>query len=83
MKKFFIAALLIVTVATSGFVSAQEPTAAERQGRAFIEALSTGDRAKVRSFLEANFPSERLGNDGAAFLTMLPAITTILAATKS
>jgi CubicO group peptidase (beta-lactamase class C family) len=61
MKKFFIAALLTVTVATSGFVSAQELSPAERQGRAFIESLSTGDLTKVRSFLEANFRSESLG----------------------
>jgi CubicO group peptidase (beta-lactamase class C family) len=60
MKIFFIAALLTLTVASSGFVSAQEPTPAERQGRAFIEALSTGDRAKLRKFVEANFSGEML-----------------------
>lgn len=41
-------------------VSAQNPTAAERQGRAFIEALSAGDRAKFRHFVEANFAGEML-----------------------
>jgi CubicO group peptidase (beta-lactamase class C family) len=59
ISKFFLFFLLSLT-AVAG-IPAQDPTAAERQGRAFIEALSTGDRAKVRSFVEANFSSEMLG----------------------
>jgi CubicO group peptidase (beta-lactamase class C family) len=50
---------LVFLTAVAG-ISAQDPTAAERQGRAFIEALSTGDRAKVRRFVEANFAGEML-----------------------
>ncbi len=53
--------LFLVTLTAAAGISAQDPTAAERQGRAFIAALSTGDRAKVRSFVEANFAGEMLG----------------------
>lgn len=53
--------LFLVSLTAVAGIFAQDPTAAERQGRAFIEALSTGDRAKVRSFVDANFNSEMLG----------------------
>jgi CubicO group peptidase (beta-lactamase class C family) len=53
--------LFLVSLTAVAGISAQDPAAAERQGRAFIEALSTGDRAKVRRFVEANFGSEMLG----------------------
>jgi CubicO group peptidase (beta-lactamase class C family) len=62
MKKFFIAALLTVTVATSSAVSAQERGPAERQARAFIEVISTGDLMKVRSFVEANCSAKLAAN---------------------
>jgi CubicO group peptidase (beta-lactamase class C family) len=41
-------------------VTAQDSAAAERQGRAFVEAISTGERAKVKSFVEANFAGNML-----------------------
>jgi CubicO group peptidase (beta-lactamase class C family) len=53
--------LFLVSLTAVAGISAQDPAAAERQGRAFIEALSTGDRAKVRRFVEANFGGEMLG----------------------
>ena len=59
ISRFFL--LFLVSLTTIIGISAQDPTAAERQGRAFLEALSTGDRAKVRRFVEANFSSEMLG----------------------
>jgi CubicO group peptidase (beta-lactamase class C family) len=58
ISRFFLLFLVSLT-AVSG-ISAQDPNAAERQGRAFIEAISTGDRAKVRRFVEANFSGEML-----------------------
>ncbi|HEX8735307.1 MAG TPA: serine hydrolase domain-containing protein [Pyrinomonadaceae bacterium] len=58
ISRFFLIFLVSLTVVTG--ISAQNPTAAEQQGRAFIEALSTGDRAKVRRFVEANFSGEML-----------------------
>src|SRR5215210_826942 len=51
----------VVSLTAVAGISAQDPTAAERQGRAFIEVLSSGDRAKVRRFVEANFAGEMLG----------------------
>ncbi|HEX8267656.1 MAG TPA: serine hydrolase domain-containing protein [Pyrinomonadaceae bacterium] len=59
ISRFILLFLVILTVVTG--VAAQDQTAAERQGRAFIEAISTGDRSKVRRFVEANFASEMLG----------------------
>jgi CubicO group peptidase (beta-lactamase class C family) len=53
--------LFLVSLTAVAGISAQDPAPAERQGRAFIEAISTGDRAKVRRFVEANFSSEMLG----------------------
>src|SRR5688572_16154013 len=49
--------LLLSLIALTSFVgvSAQDPAASERQGGAFIEAISARSRAKVRSFVEANF----------------------------
>ena len=58
ISRFFL--LFLVSLTTVIGISAQDPTAAERQGRAFLEALSTGDRAKVRRFVGANFSSEML-----------------------
>jgi hypothetical protein len=55
----FILLFLVSLTAVTG-AAAQDPTAAERQGRAFIEALSIGDRAKVRRFVEASFAGEML-----------------------
>jgi hypothetical protein len=52
--------VFLVWLTASAGISAQDPTAAERQGRAYIEVLSTGDRAKVRRFVEAHFSSEML-----------------------
>ncbi len=51
---------LVASTAVAG-IYAQDPTAAERQGRAFIEVISTGDRAKVRRFVEANFGGQMQG----------------------
>ncbi len=62
MRQLFRSCLLFfVTLTAASGIFAQDPTAAERQGRAYIEALSTGDRAKVRSFVEANFTGGLLG----------------------
>ena len=58
ISRFFLLFLFALT-AVAG-ISAQNPTAAERQGRAFIEAISTGNRARVRRFVEANFSGEML-----------------------
>jgi CubicO group peptidase (beta-lactamase class C family) len=62
MQKIFRSTLLLIIslTAVSG-ISAQDPAAAERQGRAFIEVLSTGNRAKIRSFVEANFGGQMAG----------------------
>jgi CubicO group peptidase (beta-lactamase class C family) len=62
MRQIFRSFLLfLVSLTAVTGVSAQDPMVAERQGRAFIEALSTGDRSKIRSFVETKFGSEMLG----------------------
>ena len=58
ISKFIL--LFLVSLTAAAGAAAQDPTAAERQGRAFIEAISTGDRVKVRRFVEANFAGEML-----------------------
>jgi CubicO group peptidase (beta-lactamase class C family) len=52
--------LFLITFAAVSAVAAQDPAAAERQGRAFIGVISSGDRAKLKSFVEANFSDEML-----------------------
>jgi CubicO group peptidase (beta-lactamase class C family) len=52
--------ILIVLTGAAGLSAQDAATAAERQGRAFIETISTGDLTKVRRFVEANFADNLL-----------------------